>query len=521
VRPIFASLGVEILEIPSLHERPRLFAAYAEAYKLARGGRPSLIYPVGFGATVGAKTTVLDFAKMYGIEQEAEHFTAKNKVALDQEVHIPGSLMSYRDPHAMLECLFYVNGLPGGEAHHDGGMKGRDHAAVLANPMLQLTVEEQQALTALTTQPRRIVEQSARPKKGSPNLVLTEADLAGIELPGTDKPITARAGSEAAYVAVTKKHASRCFYVSCDLNPSTRLGKASALVPPGHSFEMSIQEQAATLMTDGLSFVGDAPQLNVFATFAAFMEGIAREGFEFWRYQRNLDGVNDGLNVLLHLAHVGANTGRDHFSGWSLDWVNLSLGYLPFLHRIYAPADARAAFIAVRDAAAHYGGHIVAVPRDTLPVLTKQGSKDPVWQAADAWTPSTVLRTERDAKTIILAMGAPTYMAVAAAETATAEGSPTDVCVINGFPLADDFFAGIATRYTRVLTLEDGLIGTPESGLRGFAGLAASHLQGADILMHHFGIVDPRVAPSETFLELWEHFGMNEAHMLRVLLDRP
>ena len=54
---------------------------------------------------------------------------------------------------------------------------------------------------------------------------------------------------------------------------------------------------------------------------------------------------------MLHFAHVGANTGRDHFSGWSLDWLNLSLGYLPFLHRMYAPADARAAFIAVRDAA--------------------------------------------------------------------------------------------------------------------------------------------------------------------------
>ncbi len=149
---------------------------------------------------------------------------------------------------------------------------------------------------------------------------------------------------------------------------------------------MSIQEQAATLMTDGLSFVADRPQLNVFATFAAFMEGIAREGFEFWRYQRNLNGSNEGLNVLMHFSHVGANTGRDHFSGWSLDWVNLALGYLPFLHRFYAPADARAAFIAVRDAAAHFGGHIVAIPRDTLPVLTQQGSSDPLWQADEPWT---------------------------------------------------------------------------------------------------------------------------------------
>lgn len=513
VRPIASSLGIEILEIPSLHDRRQLFAAYARANELAKAGKPSLIYPVGF-----ARTTVRDFAKKYGIEQEAEHFSAKTKVPLDQAVHVPGSLMSYRDPHAMLECLFYVNGLPGGEAHHDGGMKGRDHAAVLANPMLQLSAAEQQALTALAGQPKRVVQQSARPKKGSPNLVLDNADLAGIELPGTDKPITARAGSEAAYAAVAKKHAANCFFVSCDLNPSTKLGKAAALVPAGHSFEMSIQEQAATLMVDGLSYV-DGPRINVFATFAAFMEGIAREGFEFWRYQRNLNGVNEGLNVLLHLAHVGANTGRDHFSGWSLDWVNLSLGYLPYLHRIYAPCDARSAFVAVRDAAAHYGGHFVAVPRDTLPVLAKQGSKDPVWQATDAWTPSTVLRTNKDAKTAILSLGSPTYMAAAAADTATAEGSPTDVHVINGFPLADDFFEGIAAKYTRVLTLEDGLIGTPDSGLRGFAGLAATHLKTAGITLHHFGIVDPRVAPSETFLELWEHFGMTEAHMLRVLRE--
>ena len=81
-----------------------------------------------------------------------------------------------------------------------------------------------------------------------------------------------------------------------------------------------------------------------------------------WRYQRNLTGYNEGLNVLMHFAHVGACTGRDHFSGWSLDWINLALGYLPYLRRFYAPADARSAFLAVVDAAAGWGGHIVAIP---------------------------------------------------------------------------------------------------------------------------------------------------------------
>ncbi|HUQ87778.1 MAG TPA: thiamine pyrophosphate-dependent enzyme [Vicinamibacterales bacterium] len=514
-RPIVTALGVEVIEIASLHDRKELFKAYAHAYSLARSGKPSLIYPVGFD-----KVTVRDFAKRYAISQEAEHFCAKNKVAIDTPVKVPGSLMSYRDPHAMLECLFYVNELPGGEGHHDGGMKGRDHAAVLANPMLQASDAEKASLDRLRTQPKRIVEQTARAKPGSPNLVLTSADVAGVVLPGTDKPVSARAGSEAAYVAVAKKYAASMFFVSCDLNPSTKLGKAAAMLPPGHTFEMSIQEQAAALMTDGLSLVTKRPQLNVFATFAAFMEGIAREGFEFWRYQRNLDGVNEGFNVLMHFSHVGANTGRDHFSGWSLDWVNLALGYLPLMHRFYAPADARAAFLAVRDAAAHFGGHIVAIPRDTLPILTKQGGSDPLWEADDAWTPVTQMRSQPHAKTAILGLGAPTYLAAAASEKATASGVPTDVYVVNGFPLAEDFLSGIAARYERVITIEDGLIGTPSSGLQGFAALAASTLAGAGVSLQHFGIVDPAVAPSEEFGKVWEHFGMTEAHLLKALLQK-
>ena len=514
-RPIIASLGVEILEIPSLHDRVQLFAAYKRAAELTRNGKPALIYPVGF-----ANQSVGDFGKRYGIEKETEHFAAKHNVALDRKIHVPGSLMSYRDPHAMLECLFLVNGLPGGEGHHDGGMKGRDGAATLANPMLQLSAEEQAAFGDLQKKPKRVVSQAARPRKGSPNLILDAADVAAVTLPGTDKGVSARAGSEAAYAAVAKKYPSQCFFVSCDLNPSTKLGKAAGLVPPGHSFEMSIQEQAATLMTDGLSLVTGRPQLNAFATFAAFIEGIAREGLEFWRYQRNLDGVNEGLNVVIHMSHVGACTGRDHFSGWSLDWINVALGYIPLLHRFYAPADARSAFIAVRDAAAHYGGHIVAIPRDTLPVLTKQNSTEPLWQGSDAWTPATALRTHRDAKSVILTIGAPSYLAAAAAEKATAQGVATDAIVVNGFPLADDFFEGIAAKYSHVVTLEDGLIGTPASGLRGFAGVVATSLQGAGVSMHHLGIVDPAVAPSETFQELWEHFGMTEAGLLRVLLER-
>lgn len=518
-RPIVSSLGLTVLEIPSLHDRDRLFEAYREAYRLAQDGRPSLVYPLGFGP--GEGSTVQRFGEQYGIADEVARFAERHQVATGTPIWIPGSLMSFRDAEAMTQCVFYVNGLAGGEAHHDGGMKGRDDVSVLNNPMLTLSGAEQQALQALRAKPARQVVSSARPARGTTNLPLEAADLAGIKLPNADKWVSARAGTEAAYIAVAKKYPQSCFFVSCDLNPSTKLGKAAELLPAGHSFEMSIQEQAATLLTNGLAFSSTKPQLNVFATFAAFMEGIAREGFEFWRYQRNLDGANEGLNVLLHLSHVGACTGRDHFSGWSLDWVNLALGYLPYLRRFYAPSDARSAFLAVKDAAAGMGGHIIAIPRDVLPVLTKKGTSEPIWNAEDAWEPVTALRAEPGAKSLILALGAPAYVAAAAADRATSNGVPTDVFVINGFPVPDSFFEGLGGKYRHVATIEDGLIGTATAGLRGFAAFVTGRLAASQVKIDCFGIVDPRIAPSEAHLQVWEHYGMTEARLAEALLDKP
>ncbi len=130
--------------------------------------------------------------------------------------------------------------------------------------------------------------QTARPAVGTKNLVLTSQEKMEAKLPGTDKPISPRAGSEAAYVAIAKKYPKDCFLVSCDLDPSTKLGAAAKLVPASNKFELSIQEQVACLIANGLACSSRQPQLNVVATFAAFFEGIAREGMELWRYQRNL-----------------------------------------------------------------------------------------------------------------------------------------------------------------------------------------------------------------------------------------
>ena len=508
-RPIIASMGVTILETPSLFDQAAMYAAYREAYALAKQGRPSLIYPVGFRSDDGEVVTLASFAARHGVAKETEALAQANRVAMDTEVWVPGSLMSYRDVESMLECLFLVNGLPGGKGHHDGHMNGRDVAAVLSNPMMQATAEQQAALDALRGEPAQTLVTTARPAPGTRNLVLPADTLAAVKLPDAGASTSARGGSQAGYAAVAKAFPDQVYVIGCDLDPSTKLDKARTFLADDHQFEMSIEEQASALMANGLAMASRDPQLVVFSTFAAFFEGIAREGFEMWRYQRNLNGSNEGLNVTFHMSHVGACTGRDHFSGWALDWVTLGIGYLPYLHRFYAPADARSAFLAVRDLAAHYGGHIIAIPRDSLPVLEKQDGTGALWEVDSPWEPVTTLRRYDGAKKAILAFGAPAFLAGQAAETLSAAGQPVDALIVNGLPLPNDALRGLFTKYPGgIVTVEDGIIATRETGLRGFAGLVSGAGYGTEIPMKHVGIVDPRIAPSEGHMEVWEHFGI-------------
>lgn len=499
-RPMIASQGVEIIETPTLLDAPALFKAYRHAYDLAQRGRPSLIYPTGFSGVA-----LREFGERYGVAAELAHFAGKHNVSLDTKVWIPGSLMSYRDAHPMLECLFHVNNLPGGEGHHDGHMKGRDEKAVLAGPLFQMTEAQKAALAALKAKPKRRVVTEARPRPGSPNLVLSAEALKDVSLPGVGKSVSPRAGVEPGYAAVAKAFPDDVFLVSCDLDPSTKLGKAKTYLKPDHCFEMSIEEQVSAIMANGLAVSSRRPQLNAFATFSAFFEGIAREGLEMWRYTRNLNGINEGLNVTMHLSHVGSCTGRDHFSGWSLDWITLALGYLPYLHRFYAPADARGAFLAIKDLAAHYGGHIVGIPRDNLPILEKQGTTQPLWEPGDTWEAVTPYRKYPGAKKAVLAFGATAHIAGQAADRT----KDADVHVINGLPWAKDQMSRFTKAYPGgLVTVEDGLIATPDIGLRGFAGLVQSAAAGSGVPLAFIGITDPRVAPSDGHAEVWEYFGI-------------
>ncbi len=508
-RSIIHALGVEILEIPSLHDMTALYQAYRQGYALAQQGRPSLIYPTGYRSEKGRRVDLRLFGEMYGIPEAVAEFATKHDVPLDREVWIPGSLMSFRDVGPMLECLFLVNELPGGAGHHDGHMKGRNEDEVLSNPMFRMTGAQTEALKSLRGQPPRKVVTEARPAPGSPNLSVPAEALGKVKLPGSGQKASPRDGTQAGYALVAERFPDRVFVVSCDLDASTRLARARTFLAPDHQFEMSIEEQAAALMANGLATSARGPLLNVVSTFAAFFEGIAREGMDMWQYQRNLTGVNEGLNVVFHLSHVGACTGRDHFSGWGLDWVNVGLTYLPYLHRFYAPADVRIAFLSVVDMAAHYGGHIIGVPRDNLPVLEKQDGVGPLWEAGDPWEAVTRYRTYAGARRAIFAFGAPAFLGAEAAEALKGRGIPTDVVIVNGLPLPKGTLEGLLASYREgVVTIEDGKIGTPETGVRGFAGLVASVAGGQGIAHAHLGITDPRIAPSDGHMETWAHFGI-------------
>ena len=503
-RPIVEAMGVEIIETSSLFDTAEMFQAYKQANARAMEGRPTMIYPTGYSSADGTKVDFNWLAERFGIAAEVEAITSKHGVSMAQEIWVPGAMMSYRDIGPMLECLLLVNDLPGGEGHHDGHMKGRDEAEVLANPMLTRTPEQQVAFNEISAAAKVEVTTNARPAAGTANLTLSTEQLAEVSLPGVGKKTSARAGSEVAYAAVAKAHPNDVFIVSCDLNPSTKLGKAAAQIPAQNQIELSIEELAALLVADGLAMSSYKPQVNVVSTFSAFFEGIAREGLELWRYQRNLNGVNEGLNVIMHMSHVGACTGRDHFSGWSLDWVTLAIGYLPYVDRFYAPADARGAFVAVKDACARYGAHIVAIPRDNLLVLSnEQGNA--LYNTDSEWEAVTPLRKHDGAKIAILALGATAGIALEAAEQL---GGSADVYVINGLPLPDGFLDGIFGEYDGVVTVEDGIIGTRTTGVRGFAGLVLSAASCTSAKTEHIGIVDPRIAPSEGHEEIWDHFGL-------------
>ncbi|MCH2665459.1 thiamine pyrophosphate-dependent enzyme, partial [bacterium] len=66
-RILVSAMGVDILEVASLHDQSALFDAYREAASSARGGKPVMIYPTGEEGV-----TLADFGQSIGVSSELE-----------------------------------------------------------------------------------------------------------------------------------------------------------------------------------------------------------------------------------------------------------------------------------------------------------------------------------------------------------------------------------------------------------------------------------------------------------------
>jgi hypothetical protein len=286
---------------------------------------------------------------------------------------------------------------------------------------------------------------------------------------------------------------------------------AQKVLDSDHQFQLSIEEQIATMLANGLAMSTPDPKLVVFATFAAFFEGIAREGMEMWRYQRNLNGANEGPQC--HLPPLARRL---------LHRPRPLLGLVPRLdqprHRLPAlPRPLLRPRRRPRRLCRHprprlpqrrpHSRHPPRQPPHPDPARTRP---TPLWNADSPWTDVTQLRAQPGAKKAILAFGATAFVAAEASDQLAAEGIAADAWVVNGLPLDPGRLAALFKQYPEgIVTIEDGLIGTPETGIRGFAGLVRGAAYGKKIPLVHLGIVDPRIAPSDGHLELWQYFGID------------
>ena len=273
-------------------------------------------------------------------------------------------------------------------------------------------------------------------------------------------------------------------------------------------------------MANGLSFSSREPQLNVFATFAAFFEGIAREGFEFWRYQRNLTGANEGLNVIMHLSHVGACTGPRSLLGLEprLDQPGARLPAVP------APllrAGRRARGLRRRARRRRRPGR----PHRGDPARQPAGAQPGRIGRRRSGTPATRgRRSPRTARTPEPRRPSSPWArrATSPARPPTAppaQGVPADVYVVNGFPLEDGFLDGPRRplpphRDDRGRTHRRPAVG--HARVRGAGGHAPGRERRAR--SRTSASADPRIAPSEHFVKVWEHFGITEDALLAAIM---
>ncbi len=476
--------GMTVLPVRSLHDFKALYAALHKAAKLCHKGRgPVFIHPTGYEKK----------AKEIFKEPSKWGCSAKEKV------WVPGSIMGRGIRHWEEGIIATVHAQRKGKPpakpvnYHDGNLKGEDAPALLK--ALALSPAEQDALDGALARPAREETFRARPKWDSPTgyefsmpppFPVSKSARLQNGKHGADW-LSPRKGVNAALKELSQKNADSLMCFDMDLGGSTQIAAMAA--PLGKRFvQAGIRERGGVLAAAGAACAllrargGVKIPTVCTGTFAAFLQGVGREGLEFIDYQQDIwgydaGGLTTGLPVKVISSHNGLNPGKDGITAHGLHGIDLAYE-LPRLRRAFLPADANHAVHVVREMFALADYALFLGPRDLTPVLAHPGRPgEPLFGPGWKWEPVTLVERSAGAQAAILVTGPLTYRALMAADVLREkEKMPADVYYVGQVkPFPTKEVSALLSKYGRVVTLEDGFVGGSDSA-RGLAGLVAACL---------------------------------------------
>ncbi len=475
--------GVKVIETPSCHDFAGFYKALRDAVVLCRRGEgPVFIHPVG--ETRAARDVLTDPAK-WGF-------------AADEKIWVPGSIMGRGIKAWEDGIIATINAERKGKPlakpvnHHDGNLKKENVEEI--RKAFRLTAAEEQALKV----PSVKVTFRARPSSSAPTgyefdwpetLPVSASETLVKGDHGADW-VSPRKGVNLALKALAAKNGASMAAVDMDLGGSTQLGVLQGAL--GNRFiQAGIRERAAFLAAagyiyEGLTQFGGKPGKDKLptvaaSTFAAFIQGVGREGLEFADYQQDIyghdeDGLTVGVPVKVISSHNGLNPGKDGITAHALHGIDLAFE-LPRLKRAFLPADANHAVHLMREMYRLNDFALYIGPRDVVPTIGKQNQpQKPLFGPDWKFEPVTLVRQSPKARTAILVTGPILYRALMAREKLDGKKQPTDVYFVGQvkpFPVAK--VVKILQSYDSVVTVEDGYVGGDDS-VRGLAGLVAGCL---------------------------------------------
>lgn len=477
--------GLTVIDTPSMHDFAGLYKAMHEAAKLcAEGKGPVFLNPVGEK------------------KKASEVFADPSAWDIDagEEVWVPGSLMGSGIRKWEEGIIATIHAESKGRPlekpinYHDGNLKGEDADAILA--ALDLSDEEKSALDESRGSTIEF-KFHARPKWDTPTgyefswpktFDVSESARLSDGKHGKDW-VSPRKGVNAGLQELGAKNADQLMAFDMDLGGSTQLGALASHL--GERFvQAGIRERAGILAAAGATYEmlraraangnsGKIPTACT-ATFAAFLQGVGREGLEFADYQQDIfgydaGGLTTGVPLKVISSHNGLNPGKDGITAHALHGIDLA-HELPRLKRCFVPADANHAVHIIREMFSLADYAMFMGPRDVVPVIgDPKDSSKPLFGPDWKWEPVTAIEKREGAKSAIVVTGPVLYRALMAADE-LGDTTPTDVYFVGQVkPFPTEEIVKLLEHYDSVVTLEDGYIGDEDSW-RGLAGLVANAL---------------------------------------------